>query len=228
MEREGASMALDEYGVAIGNYVRFTRDNPDNFGHYFHGHITIGVPGGQIESAIDVNKPNGGVQYFHPTKLDAAKFNPVSGMADGYHQLARNASSGALDYKRNPLISEPLGCGALFFVFLNWITGGHQDVWTDNVGTTALDHLESMFASPGTVSKVYLFGAPYPVPHAGSPQGMHDVHCNQGDPVGSFQHLDAIWQDGGVIVKYTDAHLEGFFVKFETQTLNTNDQGLPA
>jgi uncharacterized protein YukJ len=31
-----------------------------------------------------------------------------------------------------------------------------------------------------------------------------------------------------VIVKYTDAHLEGFFVKFETQTLNTNDLGLPA
>jgi hypothetical protein len=97
-------MALDEYGVAIGNYVRFTRDNPDNFGHYFHAHITISIPGGQIESAIDVNKPDGGVQYFHPTKLDAAKFNPVSGMADRYHQLARNASSDALDYKRNPLI----------------------------------------------------------------------------------------------------------------------------
>lgn len=60
------------------------------------------------------------------------------------------------------------------------------------------------------------------------PQGMHDVHCNQGDPAGPFQHLDAIWQDGGVIVQYTDAHLEVFFVKFETQTLHTNDQGLPA
>lgn len=222
-------MALDEYGVAIGDYVRFSRDSPDNFGRYFHGHITIRISGGQtIDSAIDVNKPDGGVQYFHPTRLDPARFNPVSALADGYHQLARNASSGALDYKRNPLISEPLGCGALFFAFFNWITGGHQDIWSDNVGTTALDHLESMFASPGTVSKVYLFGAPYPVPHAGSPQGMHDVHCNQGDPAGPFQHLDAIWQDGGVIVKYTDTHLEGFFVKFETQTLNTNDQGLPA
>ena len=221
-------MPLDEYGVAIGDYVSFSRDRADNFGRYFHGHITIRVSGSQtIESAIDVNKPDGGVQYFHPTKLDPAKFNPVSGMANGYHQLARNASSGALDYKRNPLIAEPLGCGALFYVILDWITGSHHDIWTDNVGTAALDHLETMFATPSNISKVYLFGAPYPVPHAGLPRGMHDVHCNQGDPPGPFQHLDAIWQDGGVIVKYTDAHLEGFFVKFETQTLNTNDLGLP-
>ena len=61
-----------------------------------------------IESAIDVNKPDGGVQYFHPTRLDPAKFNPVSGMANGYHPLIRNASSGALDHQRNPLIAEPL------------------------------------------------------------------------------------------------------------------------
>lgn len=75
---------------------------------------------------------------------------------------------------------------------------------------------------------VSLFGAPFPFPYSGRPQGLHDVHCNQGDPPGPFQHLDGIWQDGGVIVRYTDGHLEGFFVKFETQTLNTNDQGLPA
>ena len=119
-------MALDEYGVAIGDFVQFSRDDPDNFGRYYHGHITIRIsPTQTIESAVDVNKPDGGVQYFHPTKLDPSKFNPVSGMADGYHQLARNSSSGALDYKRNALISEPLGCAALFFQFLNWLTGGH-------------------------------------------------------------------------------------------------------
>jgi hypothetical protein len=148
-------------------------------------------------------------------------------MANGYHILARNDSSGALDYKRNPLISLPLGCLSLFVFFLNWLTKGNQQVWTDNVGTDALDHLESMFAIPNSIATVYLFGAPYPFPYQSIPQGLHDVHCNQGDPPGQFQRLDGIWQDGGVIVKYNDGHLEGFFVKFETQTLNTNDQGLP-
>jgi hypothetical protein len=225
-------MPLDDYGVAVGDFVSFTRDNPNSFGQYFHGHITIRIPNGQggfqnFQSAIDVNKPDGGVQYFHPTNLDATKFTAVSGMADGYHQLVRNSTSGALDYKRSELINVPLGCLTAFLAVLNWLTGGTQQPWTDNVGTAALDHLESMFAMPANIAKIYLFGAPYPFPFTGVPQGVHDVHCNQGDPPGPFQHLDAIWQDGGVIVKYTDAHLEGFFVKFETQTLNTNDQGLP-
>jgi uncharacterized protein YukJ len=113
------------------------------------------------------------------------------------------------------------------WVILDWIFGGHHDAWTDNVGTEALDHLQSMFASPGTIDKVFLFGAPYPFPYSGAPQGLHDVHCNQGDPPGPFRPLDGIWQDGGVIVRYVDGHLEGFFVKFETQSLNTDDQGIP-
>jgi hypothetical protein len=225
-------MPLDEYGVAIGSFVSFDRDNPDNFGQYFHGHITIAVPsnnGGIInfQSAIDVNKPDGGVQYFHPTNLDSAKFSPVNSMADGYHILARNDSSGALDYQRNPLINIPLGCLSLAVLFINWLTGGNKQVWKNNVGTEALDHLESIFAVPKSLAKIYLFGAPYPFPYQSMPEGLHDVHCNQGDPPGRFQRLDGIWQDGGVIVKFHDGHLEGFFIKFETQTLNTNDQGLP-
>ena len=163
----------------------------------------------------------------HPTKLDAANFAAISALPDGYHRLASIASSGALDYKRSPLINVPLGCLTVLVALLNWLTGGKRTVWTDNVGTEALDHLESMFAKPESVAKVYLFGAPFPFPYQVVPQGLHDVHCNQGDPPGPFRHLDEIWQDGGVIVRYTDGHLEGFFVKFETQSLNTNDQGIP-
>ncbi len=226
-------MPLPEYGVAIGDFVDFARDNPDNYGRYFHGHVTIRIPNGSggtqdFQSAIDVNKPDGGVQYFHPTNLDASKFATDSALTDGYHRLASNGSSGALDYKRSDLINIPLGCATIFLGVLNWFTGGKQGPWTDNVGTAALNQLEGMFSDPATVSKVYLFGAPYPANYQGIPQGAHDVHCNQGDPPGQFQILDGIWQDGGVIIRYNDSHLEGFFVKFETQTLNTNDQGLPA
>ncbi len=31
--------------------------------------------------------------------------------------------------------------------------------------------------------------------------GVHDIHLNQGDPPGQFQHLDGIWQDGGTIIQ---------------------------
>jgi uncharacterized protein YukJ len=229
-------MPLAHYCVGIGAYESFSRDMNADFGLYFHGHITIRIPSPEsgtqkFESAIDVNKPDGGVQYVHLTNLDAAKFATVAAMADGFHPLASNDSSGALDYKRDDLITTPLGCLGFWYAVIALFSGrSPTPVWINNTGTDALDHLESMFATPGDVAKVYLFGEAFENPAQfinGIPGGVHDVHCNQGDPPGHFQQFDGIWQDGGVIVRYADGHLEGFFVKFVTQTLNTNDQGLP-
>jgi uncharacterized protein YukJ len=71
-----------------------------------------------------------------------------------------------------------------------------------------------------------VFGAPYANPNPNP--GMHDVHMNQGDPVGSpFHALDGIWQDGCVIVDGSDGSLTGYFGKFATQSLNTDSSGSP-
>jgi uncharacterized protein YukJ len=73
-----------------------------------------------------------------------------------------------------------------------------------------------------------VFGAPYPNPNPNPNPGMHDVHMNQGDPVGSpFHALDGIWQDGCVIVDGRDGSLTGYFGKFATQSLNTDSSGSP-
>ncbi|HZU33469.1 MAG TPA: DUF2278 family protein, partial [Candidatus Angelobacter sp.] len=57
--------------------------------------------------------------------------------------------------------------------------------------------------------------------------GVHDIHCNQGDPPGEFRPLDGIWQDGCVFAIKTDGTLSAYLGKFSTQSLNTNDQGIP-
>lgn len=229
-------MPLPNYGVGIGTFEQFSRDSPDNYGRFFHGHVVIRIPAGQgrkrFEAAVDVNKPDGGIRYLHLRNLNAALFAPISSLSDGYHELARTASSGALDYARSPLIREPIGCLAAFWAVMGSLFGVKGKVWTDNQGQQALSALEGMFMTgPQTprrdLGRVYLFGAPYTKASQGSPDGVHDVHCNQGDPVGPFRHLDGIWQDGGVIVQYSDGHLEAFLVMFTTQTLKTNDQGLP-
>lgn len=230
-------MPLPQYGVGIGTFHRFSRDAPDNFGRFFHGHvvITIPTPAGAhktFEAAVDVNKPDGGIQYLHLRTLDAQRFAPIRARPDGFTLLDRTSTSGALDYARNPLIQVPLGCLASGYTFLNGLFHLGLRVWTLNQGVQALDALESMFQSSSsaperTLTRVYLFGAPYTGQSQGSPDGVHDVHCNQGDPPGPFQHLDGIWQDGGVITQYQDGHLEGFFVMFTTQTLTTDALGLP-
>ena len=71
-------------------------------------------------------------------------------------------------------------------------------------------------------TKVFAFGAPYT-----SGFGVHDVHCNQGDPPGPFQHLDGIWQDGCVFAIKADGTLSAYLGKFSTQSLKTDNNGLP-
>ena len=229
-------MALSNYGVVKGDFDHFTRDPINNFGKYLHGHIFVRVPDGNkatklFDCACDVNTPNGWIDYFHVPSLDAAKFLVVPSLPDGHHFLPTahdpNApTGGALDFVRNPLISLPLGCAALVLGFLNLITHQNNQVWTKNNGEDALNVLEPMMEA-GDIDKVYVFGARFDNAAQTPPQGMHDVHYNQGDPPGPFQHLDQIWQDGAVIVRHNDGRYEGFFVRFNTQSMNTDDNGLP-
>ena len=70
--------------------------------------------------------------------------------------------------------------------------------------------------------RVFVLGAP-----DSSDLSVHDVHFNQGDPLGQFQYLDGIWQDGGVLIERPSGEIVAFLVKFQTQSLHTNSQGLP-
>ena len=77
------------------------------------------------------------------------------------------------------------------------------------------------------VSRIYIFGQHY---DDGDRLGVHDVHMNQGDPIGSpFAADNAIWQDGGTILEYNfpQPRLSVFLTKFETQSLQTDNQGRP-
>jgi len=99
------------------------------------------------------------------------------------------------------------------------IFGVRTDEWIDSTGDNALDKLDGLLKSS---TRVFVFGAPY-----SQGLGVHDIHMNQGDPAGQFQHLDGIWQDGGTLMQLTDGRYVAFLTKFETQTLDTDDQGLP-
>ena len=44
-------MPLDHgYGVAIGTFASFTREDPSDFGHWYHGKLRIDTPSGQYEA----------------------------------------------------------------------------------------------------------------------------------------------------------------------------------
>src|SRR5262249_40503477 len=145
-------MPVQDYGVVIGQFDHFDRDDANHYGSFYHGHIFVRAPGAAgdpvlYNCAVDVKYPAGNVEYFEPKNLDALTFAVVSSRPNGFHSLASTPSSGALDYVRGQLVSAPLGCLALFYVVLNWFTRQPYHEWQQNVGMSALTDLEAFLAA---------------------------------------------------------------------------------
>jgi len=184
-----------------------------------HVDLNINAANVQYQAAVDVNEPNGLFQYQVFDKLDVSLFAPISGLPDGWYHLDSNPTSGAIDYARSPILQRPLGCLALIWTIWNAIFKTSGQTWTNVTGNEAGNALIAMVTG---ATKVFAFGAPYT-----TGKGVHDVHCNQGDPPGQFQHLDGIWQDGCVFATKADGSLSAYLGKFSTQSLNTDNNGLP-
>jgi hypothetical protein len=88
-----------------------------------------------------------------------------------------------------------MSCGVLGF--FNSLFRTNDQVWTTVTGTEAGDALIAMLTES---AKLYVFGAPYNIGN-----GMHDVHCNQGDPKGTqWYPSNGTWQDGCVVALDND------------------------
>lgn len=206
---------LPDYGVVLGKYLNYSR----NQGQWLH--VDFNIQAGQqiYQAAVDVNEPNGQFQYQVFNQLDLGLFAPISSLPDGWHRLARDPSSGAMDYARSPIFQRPLGCLAIFWAICNAIFRTNIQTWTNVTGDEAGNALVEMIT---TSTRVFAFGAPYT-----TGLGVHDVHCNQGDPPGPFRPLDGIWQDGCVFAIKGDGTLSAYLGKFSTQSLNTDNNGIP-
>jgi len=232
-------MPLTHYGVAIGTYVTFARDPQDQFGHWYHGHLTIQTPAGAYQSALDVDTPSGvGVSFKTIRNLDANQFATISALPNGWHPLPSTATSGALDYIRGQLLlarcQRPVittrpsltpwrfrfhwvieNAVWLMCILIRWRGG-----WIASTGDNALSTLEQLLPN---CKRVFIFGE-----HFNTGLGVHDVHMNQGDPVGSQWYAsNGIWQDGGVIIQRADDSFTAWLVKFNSQSLDTDDNGHP-
>jgi uncharacterized protein YukJ len=218
-------MPLSNYGVLVGTLNHFAREDPSNFGSWYHGKLYVDTPTGQYEGAVDVSTPSGiKVEYRVVRNLDHTLFGTVSSLSAGWHRLSKTPASGALDYIRGPLLhTGPRGCLSLIYSrlveALTQLLRRDSERWTESTGDNALNVMQSLLRVGGAI---FIFGAPYT-----SGLGVHDIHMNQGDPPGQFQHLDGIWQDGGTIAEQQSGELVAFLTKFSTQSLQTDDNGLP-
>ena len=85
---------LPDYGVVIGQYKSYTNEQ----GQWLHFDLNIEAAESTYQAAVDVNEPNGLFQYQVFDNLDVSQFAIISALADGWHHLDSNATSGAMDY----------------------------------------------------------------------------------------------------------------------------------
>ncbi|SDD94755.1 Uncharacterized conserved protein [Belnapia rosea] len=229
-------MSLPNYGVLVGRFDHFERDPENRYGSYFHGHVFVRAPLPQgmqalFRCAVDVKEPNGAIEYSEVPHLDWLMSRRIDPLPEGYHELARSDSSGAIDYVRSPIHRPPPEASMDSTNLHSRPTDiGQRPVWQQNVGGSALDALEAFLVN---AERVFVFGAPFT-----DGNGIHDVHMNQGDPLPEpgepnyrqklqWYNNSGVWQDGAVFAQAANGSMKAFLVKFVTQTLNTDKQGHP-
>lgn len=213
------------YGLVIGTKLNYFRDDPDDFGRYYHGNLVVDTSQGAYHCAIDVDPKNmpDGIEWRIVT-LKPSAMDQFRQMPNGWHALASNDTSGALDYIRSSVLHPPLGvvfvrydsCLSRFLEFIRW-----NPPWKKGTGIQALTDLEAIIAD---AVRCYVFGEPFT-----TGLGVHNVHQNQGDPIGSGHDTEnAIWQDGATIIESSNGTFTAFLNKFKTQAYKTDALGRPA
>jgi len=212
------------YGVVIGQKSDYYRDPPDDYGRYYHGNLIIGTPEGNYHCAIDVDPkfmPDG-IQW-RVVRIRKEDFALIQTLSDGAHLLASTDTSGAVDYIRSSMLQPPTliqtvtraGMLDQLLGLIDW-----NPPWNNGTGIQALTDLEANLALG---VRFYVFGEPFT-----TGLGIHNVHQNQGDPVGGGHDGESgIWQDGLTVIETAQGELICFLNKFKTQAFETDNLGHP-
>lgn len=239
-------MPLTKYGVLIGTKSNYYRDDPDEYGRYYHGNVEIIANGIRYRCAIDVDShaSNTGVER-RIIKLKPSDLGIVATMVDGWHLLASTSNSGAVDYVRSSFMAYRIRIFYFSFLkvripkifilgkkfiwnrasrfqkfFARWIFLHPSFFWRRGNSLEAIIDLETVLNQG---NKLYIFGEFF-----NTGNGVHDIHQNQGDPLNSqWSSSNGIWQDGATIVQKANGEFVGFFNKFTSQSYFTDNLGHP-
>lgn len=216
------------YGVLVGTLVAHERDRPDNQGRWYHVMLTIDSADGRYRAAVDVDSHQSatGVQW-KVVPASAADLAVAAVLPPGWHQLASAPTSGALDHIRHRIArtwrfvwAGVRQRGVLGWTPASrWISVIHRP-WRTGNNLEASEALEQILTIGGPI---LVWGEPFD-----TGLGVHNVHQNQGDPIGSqWSASNGIWQDGAVAVRRPDGTFVAFLPRFSSQAGATDDQGHP-
>lgn len=212
-----------EYGILAGKVDVFNREDDQDTPHLQIRVIDRNNQAWRVP--VNVLSGDGSLLIFH--RVDPLQGHPIlaslSDLEPGFIPLPLNSRSvsRALDFFRSPLFDWPTGVEVL-------PSGPGQN---DDLQDSLITDLKSLKSQNGDI---FVFGAKFPEQGKpfnprpidrkfGTNQGIHDIHMNQGNAPGRFEKDNGVFQDGGLILKFSNRYV-GLFLRFQTQWLPTDER----
>ncbi len=205
-------MPIRDYSVLKGRPVSGGLVSPASHGHHPPNppHYKIRVQAGtqSMEVAVNVeSRDRSQVLYHIDFAFQPANPQALADLDPGLTAIADGLGSLALDFLRQRLCPReqmqllPLpdrhGSSQLLGAIQSVADSAHRD----------------------PAALVYAFGSAYP-------DGIHDIHMNQGNPHGYHDEDNGAWQDGAVLLQLPgQQRWIGIFLAFQTQSWTTDAAG---
>ena len=213
-------MPIHRYGVLKGRVIGRLRDADDD-----HYQVLISDGKTQYRIAVNVkskatNAPSS-LLFVSKTSLPATLTAGLKKLKKGVTELKSKPGTVAQDFVRGGVVD----------------TSAMKPVPPDdpNSKNDLKDLLDAAIgaAMDDVDAVVYAFGQVWGPEtkrdqyfHFLPGNGIHDIHMNQGNG-GQFKKDNGIYQDGCLIVQSGETNFTGFFMAFQSQTFDTDENGNP-
>ncbi len=216
-------MPISDYSVLKGKPV----SGKVVTGASTHYQITVDASGATFTAAVNIESVDGSeVLYAIEQPFPYPEEGALEALSEGVTAVASEPDGLAFDFVRETVGDRPL------------ITRKQMTLLPkasdDHVHARALENavvalLNEAVADGG--SAVYAFGSAFA--DNGVVDGIHDLHMNQGNPVGNHGGDNGVWQDGAVLLNLPSrgtgaAAWVVILIAFQTQSWTTDAAGNPA
>jgi uncharacterized protein YukJ len=206
-------MPIYEYSVLKGD-PQSGKLSSDSKPHYL---IDVAANGKTYEIAVNIESTDGSeVLYFIDENFTPPDTGALGNLATGLTRLTAQGNP-AIDYVRSTANGQPIVTQALMQLLP--LPG---KTTSSNLKNAVIQFLNQAVSDDN--GTIYAFGSQYT-----DDTGIHDIHMNQGNPAGSFEKDNGIWQDGLLVFELpASSTWAAIFIAFQDESWSTDKNGNPA
>jgi uncharacterized protein YukJ len=197
-----------------------------------HYQITVTAGSGTFTVAVNIESVDGSeVLYAIEQSFAVPGAAGLAGLADGVTGIASAPGGLALDYVREQIGGKPMITRAAMTLLPKLVRGSAHGAAEERAAVAASRALENAVvalldaAIAAGDATVYAFGSAFA--DRGVVDGIHNIHMNQGNPVGNHGGDNGVWQDGGLFLEM-GGMWTAVFLAFQTESWVTDATGNPA